>query len=64
MGIMRLEADDEFLGMSRDEIVMGLEAIHEPVYMPESTEHLREPEEYKVKQGIPLTFRPQLKNLQ
>ena len=42
MGIMHLETDDKFLGMSREVIVKRLEAIHEPVYMPEITEHLRE----------------------
>ena len=42
MGIMRLNTDNELLAMPREVIVGKLEAIHETVYMPESTEHLRE----------------------
>ena len=42
MGVMRLETDDEFQAMPREVIVRRLEAIHEPVYAPQSTVHLRE----------------------
>ena len=42
MGIMLLNTENDLLAMPQEVIVGNLEAIHEPVYIPESTEHLRE----------------------